>query len=250
MKPKPLSFQRAIVPTSLPGDGATPLGHLRGPPDGTDPGGAAERELFKIDLTFALLPTDPTELAGLDHEARVRVTACEWPLTLPLHAEAARLARSRYTPIDSKNASKLGQPPRELIHHTGKSPLYVACVTALSSAASVRPKRSSVKSRMSASSCLEAIAAASQTILTSTASFSQLRDQCVARFAHAWSGAMYARNSADDVLHANERCYRLLAMNAKFSRICQRYLQSCERRSICRAASGESLWHRWQPDRA
>ena len=39
-------------------------------------------------------------------------------------------------------------------------------------------------------------------------------------------------------------------MNAKFSRICQRYLQSCERRSICRAASGESLWHRWQPDLA
>ena len=92
------------------GDGATPLGNLRGPADGTDPGGAAERELFKIDLTFALLPTDQTELA---HEARVRVTACEWPLTLPLHAEAARLARSRYTPIDSKNASKLGQPPRK-----------------------------------------------------------------------------------------------------------------------------------------
>ena len=113
MKPKPLSFQRAIVPTSLPGDGATPLGHLRGPPDGTDPGGAAGRELFKIGLTFALLPTDPTELAGLDHEARVRVTACEWPLTLPLYAEAARLARSRYTPINSKNASKLGQPPRK-----------------------------------------------------------------------------------------------------------------------------------------
>ena len=116
MKPKPLSFQRAIVPTSLPADGDTvrPWAmHLRGPPDGTDPGGAAWRELFEIDLTFALLPTDPTELAGLDHEARVRVTACEWPLTLPLHAEAARLARSRYTPIDSKNASKLGQPPRK-----------------------------------------------------------------------------------------------------------------------------------------
>ena len=111
------------------------------PPDGTDPGGAAGRELFKIDLTFVLLPTDPTELAGLDHEARVRVTACEWPLTLPLHAEAARLARSRYTPIDSKNASKLGQPPRKLIHHSGKSPLNVTCVTALSSAASLRPKR-------------------------------------------------------------------------------------------------------------
>ena len=30
MKPKPLSFQRAIVPTSLPGDGDTPVGHLRG----------------------------------------------------------------------------------------------------------------------------------------------------------------------------------------------------------------------------
>ena len=143
--------------------GDTPLGHLRGPPDGTDPGGAAGRELFKIDLTFALLPTDPTELAGLDHEARVRVTACEWPLTLPLHAEAARLARSRYTAIDSKNASKLGQPPRKLIHHTGNFPLYVTCVTALGSAASVRPKRSSVTSRMSASSFLMAIAAASQT---------------------------------------------------------------------------------------
>ena len=205
MKPKPLSFQRAIVPTSLPGDGATPLGNLRGPADGTDPGGAAERELFKIDLTFALLPTDQTELA---HEARVRVTACEWPLTLPLHAEAARLARSRYTPIDSKNASKL-KPPRKLIHYSGKSPLNVTCVTALSSAASVRPKRSSATSRMSASSFLMAIAAASQTILTSTASFSQLRDQCVARFAHEWSGALHARNSADDVLHANERCCRL-----------------------------------------
>ena len=138
MKPKPrLSFQRAIVPTSLPGDGDTPLGHSRGSSVGTDAGGAAGRELFKIDLTFALLPTDPTELAGLDHEARVRVTACEWPLTLPLHAEAARLARSRYTPIDSKNASQLCLSPRKLLHHAGNFPLYVACVTALSSAASV-----------------------------------------------------------------------------------------------------------------
>ena len=227
MKPKPLSFQRAIVPTSLPADGDTvrPWAmHLRGPPDGTDPGGAAGRELFEIDLTFALLPTDPTELAGLDHEARVRVTACEWPLTLPLHAEAARLARSRYTAIDSKNASKLGQPPRKLIHHTGNFPLYVTCVTALSSAASVRPKRSSVTSRMSASSCLDAIAAASQTILTSTASFSQLRDRCVARFAHAWSGAQYARNSVNANLQVNERCCRLLAMNVRFSRSTKRYL--------------------------
>ena len=79
-------------------------------------------------------------------------------------------------------------------------------------------------SRMSASSCLEAISAASQTILTSTASFSQLRDQCVARFAHAWSGALYARNSVNDDLQAYESGCRLLAMNARFSRSTKRYL--------------------------
>ena len=137
MKPKPLSFQRAIVPTSLAGDGDTPLGHLRGPDGMTGPGGTAGRELFKIDLTFLLLLMEPTELAGLDHEVRVRVTACEWPLMLPLHTEAVRLARSRYTPIDSKNASQLCLSPGKLLHHAGNFPLYVACVTALSSAASV-----------------------------------------------------------------------------------------------------------------
>lgn len=185
MKPKPLSFQRAIVPTSLAGDGDTPLGHLRGPDGMTGPGGTAGRGLFKIDLIFLLLLMEPTELAGLDHEARVRVTACEWPLMLPLHADAARLARSRCTPIDSKNASKLGMFLSCCIHRCGKLPLNVACVTALSSAASVRPKRSSVTRRMSASTILLAMIAASQTILTSTASFSLLLDRCVARLAHA-----------------------------------------------------------------
>ena len=59
MKPKPLSFQRAIVPTSLPGDGDTPLGHLRGKEregrHGAGPNGRAGRGLFKSDLTFLLL---------------------------------------------------------------------------------------------------------------------------------------------------------------------------------------------------
>ena len=107
---------------------------------------------------------------------------------------------------------------RSSFQRYGSVPLYVACVTAASSAASVRPKRSSVISRMSRFLSLEASTAASQTIFTSAASFSLLLEKCVARLAKSNFGEQYERNSTLLSRQANERCCKLSARKTRFSR--------------------------------